>query len=223
MTKRYNKKHEEVITAADVLREKNTAAMFLRLGDAARAAQHTAQAQAYEKAIEAKKTRHQPPAPPAPISQVVTKAPRLEMFLLVKGFMDGQLVVQRLEVRPDIILALQHDIGSEAFAAESGTVIRDLKALRRPLTEKELDRIEQGLHACVLEAMADKPRKGLRLVDQEPRCFGKEWNAEATECNGGHDPTFTAPTGGHTRPKCDLFDACRAKVQNTSAATAVAE
>lgn len=223
MTKRYSKKQNQYITAADVLREKNTAAMYLRLGDAVKAAQHTAMAQSYEKQLEDQKKSRQPAPPPAPVSQQVTKAPRLEMFLLIKGFMDGQMVVQRLEVRPDIILALQHDIGSEAFAAESGTVIRDLKALRRPLTEKELDRIEQGLHACVLEAMADKPRKGLRLVDQEPGCFGKAWDAEAVECNGGHDPAYTAPTGGNTRPKCQLFDACRAQVQNASALTAVAE
>lgn len=175
MTKRYssNKKQEQYITAADVLREKNTAAMYLRLGDAVKAAQHTAMAQSYEKAIEAKKTRHQPPPAPPPISQVATRAPRLEMFLLIKGFMDGQMVVQRLEVRPDIILALQHDIGSEAYAAESGTVLRDLKALRRPLTEKELDRIEQGLHAAVVEAMAEEPRKGLRLVETEPTSDAK--------------------------------------------------
>lgn len=162
MTKRY-KKHEEVITAADVLREKNTAAMYLRLGDTLKAAQHTAKAQEFEAHIAKRKNRHQPPAPP--VSQVVTKAPDLEMFLLVKGFMDGQMVVQKLEVRPDTILALQHDIGSNAYAAESGTVLRDLKALRRPLTEKELDRVEQGLHAAVMAAMAEEPRKGLRLVE----------------------------------------------------------
>lgn len=53
-----------------------------------------------------------------------------------------------------------------------------------------------------------------QVVEERPPCFGKLWNPNETECNGGADPKYTHPrNGGHVREKCDFFNSCGATVQ----------
>ena len=46
-----------------------------------------------------------------------------------------------------------------------------------------------------------------------PECFGKLWEAQASECAGGYDPGYTSMNGSHIRPKCDFFDSCKVRTQ----------
>ena len=46
----------------------------------------------------------------------------------------------------------------------------------------------------------------------QPECFGKLWDASASECTGGYDPAFVGLNGSKTRPKCDFFDSCKVRL-----------
>lgn len=53
-----------------------------------------------------------------------------------------------------------------------------------------------------------------QVQEERPSCFGKLWNPNETECNGGPDPKYNHPkNGGHIREKCDFFNECGARVQ----------
>lgn len=46
-----------------------------------------------------------------------------------------------------------------------------------------------------------------------PSCYGLHYEAHATECEGGTDPTYDNGNGGHTRPPCDFRRQCASKTR----------
>ena len=47
-----------------------------------------------------------------------------------------------------------------------------------------------------------------------PDCFGKEWDASASECFGGYDSTYVHPVNqGRIRAQCGYFQSCGARTQ----------
>jgi hypothetical protein len=54
-----------------------------------------------------------------------------------------------------------------------------------------------------------------QVREERPSCFGKLWNPNETECNGGPDPKYNHPkNGSHIRERCDFFNECGARVQS---------
>jgi hypothetical protein len=44
--------------------------------------------------------------------------------------------------------------------------------------------------------------------DLAPNCFGQQFDRNAPECVGGHDPAFRDEEGGHVRPACEMVSSC---------------
>lgn len=49
------------------------------------------------------------------------------------------------------------------------------------------------------------------MTQQLPSCFGKSWEAGASECAGGLDPSFVAPDGSNKRQRCPYFSQCASR------------
>lgn len=51
-------------------------------------------------------------------------------------------------------------------------------------------------------------------IEERPHCFGKQYESNAAECVGGHDPAYSDPaTGSRVRPRCNFVNTCAVHTQ----------